>query len=63
MCTQDEDSQRSVEFRTSSRTEARVSRTGDPKEGVKLIKAFVQIPDPSVRLAIIQMVERLSPAP
>jgi len=32
----------------------------DPQEGARLIRAFLRIADPKVRLAIIEMVERQS---
>lgn len=34
--------------------------TSDPQEGARLIRAFLRIGDPGVRLAIIQMVEKMS---
>jgi hypothetical protein len=35
-----------------------VLRAADPKEGVRLIRAFLKINDPSVRRKIIDMVEQ-----
>ena len=31
----------------------------DPKQGARLVRAFLGISDPRIRLAIVQMVERL----
>ena len=38
--------------------EKEVLRAADPKEGVRLIRAFLKINDPSVRQKIIDMVEQ-----
>ena len=42
--------------------EAGPSQINDPKQGARLIRAFLRITDPSVRLAIVQMVEKVGPA-
>ena len=38
--------------------EKEVLRAADPKEGVRLIRAFLKINDPSVRQKIVDMVEQ-----
>jgi hypothetical protein len=40
-----------------------VLRAADPKDGVRLIRAFLRINDPSVRQKIIEMVEQAWPDP
>ena len=50
-------------YRTSaalSVVETGLSRINDPKEGARLVRAFLRITDPTVRLAIVDMVERVS---
>jgi hypothetical protein len=46
----------------SSAIEAGLSQINDPKQGARLIRAFLQITDPRVRLAIVQMVEKAGSA-
>ena len=50
------------EFAASSALEMRRSQTNDPQQGARLIRAFLQITDPRVRLAIVQMVEKVGSA-
>lgn len=45
------------EFSASSAIETDLSH--DPKQGARLVRAFLGISDPRIRLAIVQMVERL----
>jgi hypothetical protein len=47
-------------FAASSAVETGFSQINDPKEGARLIRAFLRITDPTVRLAIIRMVEKVS---
>ena len=47
------------EFSASSAIETDLSQTHDPKQGARLVRAFLGISDPRIRLAIVQMVERL----
>ena len=49
----------SRKFAASSALEMRRSQTNDPQQGARLIRAFLQITDPRVRLAIVQMVEKV----
>ncbi|HSU98543.1 MAG TPA: hypothetical protein VLI91_00405 [Roseiarcus sp.] len=39
-----------------------LSPTHDPKEGARLIRAFLRIGDPAVRAAVVQMVEKMGGA-
>ena len=50
------------EFAASSALEMRRSQTNDPQQGARLVRAFLQITDPRVRLAIVQMVEKVGSA-
>ena len=49
-------------FAASDAIEAALSQINDPKQGARLIRAFVRITDPRVRLAIVQMVEKVGSA-
>lgn len=49
------------EFSVSSAIETDLAN--DPKQGARLVRAFLGISDPRVRLAIVQMVERLGSSP
>ncbi len=51
------------EFSASSAIETDLSQTHDPKQGARLVRAFLGISDPRIRLAIVQMVERLGSSP
>jgi hypothetical protein len=44
----------------SSAIETGFSPINDPKEGARLVRAFLRITDPRVRLAIVHMVEKVS---
>ncbi len=43
--------------------ETDLSQVNDPKQGARLVRAFLGIADPRIRLAIVQMVERLGSSP
>jgi hypothetical protein len=45
-------------FATSSVIETDPSQISDPKQGARLVRAFLRITDPAVRMAIVQMVAR-----
>lgn len=49
-------------FGASSAIETGLSQTHDPKQGARLVRAFLGITDPRIRLAIVQMVEKLGSA-
>ena len=36
-----------------------LSQTNDPRQGARLVRAFLRITDPRVRLAIVHMVEKM----
>jgi len=38
-------------------------RANDPQQGARLVRAFLRITDPRVRLAIVHMVEKMESAP
>ena len=40
-----------------------LSQADDPQQGARLVRAFLRITDPRVRLAIIHMVEKMSLRP
>jgi hypothetical protein len=42
--------------------ETGLSEINDPKQGARLIRAFLRISDPTVRLEIIEMVETVGSA-
>ena len=49
----------SCNFAASSALEMSRSHTNDPQQGARLVRAFLLITDPRVRLAIVQMVEKV----
>ena len=49
-------------FAVSSAIETGLSQINDPKQGARLVRAFLRIANPAVRLAIVQMVEKVGPA-
>jgi hypothetical protein len=49
-------------FAASSEIETGLSPLNDPKQGARLVHAFLRITDPTVRLAIVQMVEKVGSA-
>jgi hypothetical protein len=49
-------------FATSSEIETGLSHINDPQQGARLVRAFLRITDPKVRLAIVQMVEKVGSA-
>ena len=50
-------------FAVSSAIETGLSQINDPQKGARLVRAFLRITDPTLRLAIIQMVEKVGSAP
>jgi acyl carrier protein len=50
-------------FAVSSAIETGLSQINDPKQGARLVRAFLRITDPTLRLAIVQMVEKVGSAP
>jgi hypothetical protein len=50
-------------FAVSSAIETGLSQINDPQQGARLVRAFLRITDPTLRLAIIQMVEKVGSAP
>ena len=59
MLEQDEGPKASRKFAVSSEIETGLSQTNDPQQGARLVRAFLRITDPRVRLAIVQMVEKV----
>jgi hypothetical protein len=59
MWEQDVGRKASRKFAASSALEMSRSQTNDPQQGARLVRAFLQITDPRVRLAIVQMVEKV----
>ncbi len=51
------------EFAASTTLKTSLARINDPQEGTRLIRAFLRITDPEVRLAIVQMVEKMGSVP
>jgi hypothetical protein len=51
------------EFALSAAIETGLSQINDPKQGARLVRAFLRITNPAVRLAIVQMVEKVGSAP
>ena len=50
-------------FAASSAIETSLSQINDPKQGARLVRAFLRITDPMVRLAIVHMVEKMGRTP
>jgi hypothetical protein len=50
-------------FAVSSAIETGLSQINDPNQGARLVRAFLRIIDPAVRLAIVQVVEKVGSAP
>jgi hypothetical protein len=50
-------------FVASSEIETGLSQINDPEQGARLVRAFLRITDPALRLAIIQLVEDVGAAP
>ena len=63
MWEQDAGGKASRKFATSSALEMGRLHTDDPQQGARLVRAFLRIADPRVRLAIVQMVEKMGYAP
>jgi hypothetical protein len=49
-------------FDPSSAIEADLPQINDPQQGARLVRAFLRITDPRLRLAIVQMVENVGSA-
>ena len=62
MWEQDAGGKASRKFATSSALEMGRLHTDDPQQGARLVRAFLRITDLRVRLAIIQMVEKVGSA-
>jgi hypothetical protein len=50
-------------FAAPSAIEAGCLEANDPLQGARLVRAFLRIADPRVRLAIVDMVEKMQSAP
>jgi len=50
-------------FGAPSTLETGLPRANDPHQGARLIRAFLRITDPRVRLAIVNLVEKMESAP
>ena len=50
-------------FAASSALEIDLPQSHDPQEGARLVRAFLRINDPEIRLAILEMVEKLGSEP
>jgi hypothetical protein len=51
------------EFAAPSALETGLLQMNDPQLGARLVRAFLRIADPRVRLAIVDMVEKMESAP
>jgi hypothetical protein len=51
------------EFSAASAIKTDASQSHDPQQGARLVRAFLGISDPRIRVAIVQMVERLGSSP
>ena len=49
-------------FAAPSAIEAGCLEVNDPQQGARLVRAFLRIADPRVRLAIVEMVEKMQSA-
>jgi hypothetical protein len=50
-------------FAASSEIETGLLQLNDPQQGARLVRAFLRITDPTVRLAIVDMVEKVGYTP
>jgi hypothetical protein len=50
-------------FAATSEIDTAFSQTNDPQQGARLVRAFLRITDPRVRVAVVQMVEKMGHAP
>jgi len=50
-------------FGASAEIETGLSQLDDPQQGARLVRAFLRITDPTVRLAIVDMVEKVGSTP
>jgi hypothetical protein len=51
------------EFAAPPALDMNLSPSHDPQEGARLVRAFLRITDPGIRLAIVHMVEKMGRAP
>jgi hypothetical protein len=49
-------------FIAPSTIETSLAQINDPQQGARLVRAFLRIADPRLRLAIVQMVEKAGSA-
>ena len=59
MLEQDPNRKADRKFAGSSALGMSLPQSLDPQEGTRLVRAFLRIPDPAVRSAIVQMVEKM----
>jgi hypothetical protein len=62
MLEQDGGRKASRKFAASAEIETGLSQSNDPREGGRLIRAFLRITDPAVRMEIVEMVENIGSA-
>ena len=60
MLQQDSDRKSDRKFTTSAALDTSIAQTNDPEEGARLVRAFLKVADPSVRLAIVHMIEQMA---
>ena len=60
MLQQDSDGKSDRKFIASAALDTSIAQTNDPEEGARLVRAFLKIADPSVRLAIVHMIEQMA---
>jgi hypothetical protein len=63
MLEQDDSRKAHRPFAASYASATGLSQINDPKQGARLVRAFLRITDPTVRLAIVHMVEEVGSAP
>jgi hypothetical protein len=51
------------EFAAPPALDMNLSQSHDPQEGARLVRAFLRITDPGIRLAIVHMVEKMGRTP
>jgi hypothetical protein len=62
MLEQDSGREAPCTFAASFEIETGLSRINDPEEGARLIRAFLRIIDPAIRMEIVEMVENIGSA-
>jgi hypothetical protein len=63
MLERDADRKADRKFPAASALGARFQEPHDPQQGARLVRAFLKIADPKMRLAVIDMVERMGSQP